>query len=256
MRRVVPSIADSACGRGASRAHAVRFAVRWGATVVLAAGLWSASAFAADPGAELRAGNYVEAYRQSAAVDTAASQLLAARAAANEAVYGHEGPAGQRSWLRRARTSAERATVLAPTDAEAYVQLARAKGELARRAGLFESAGVVGQLKSLFDHALKLDPDNADALVGLAMWNLELTQRGVGWLYGADRSKVLPLLRKGVAAAPRQVNLRVEYATALRALGHASAAQVQLRAALRLPATSAVDQAEQARARALLSGGS
>lgn len=213
-------------------------------------------AMAAGPQEALTAGHYAQAYRQSLAVGTAASQVLAATAASDEAVYGGGSASQQLAWLGRARRAAERATKLDPSNAEAYVQLARARGEIARRAGVLQSLNVVGQLKDLFHRALSIDPHNADALVGLALWNLELTQHGVGWLYGADKKKVLPLLRQGVAAAPMQINLRVEYASALRTLGRRQAADEQLRKALRLPASNAVDRAEQARARALLAGGS
>ncbi len=206
----------------------------------------------ADPERAIADGRYVEAYHAASAVDTAASQTLAARAAADYAVYGSLDASEHDTWLRHARDAAERATELDPNDAEAYVQLARAKGESARRSSVFENLQLVGELKDLFDRALSLAPDNADALVGLAMWNLELSQRGVGWMFGASRDRVVPLLEKAIAAAPKQVNLRVEYATALRALGEDGAAAQQLREALALPAQTAADRYEQKRAAAML----
>jgi len=206
----------------------------------------------ADARAALAAGRYAEAYDAASAVDTAASQVLAARAAADYAVYGSLDAEEHDAWLQRARDAAKRATELDPNDAEAYVQLARAEGEGARNADVFANVRLVGELKDLFDRALRLQPDNADALAGLAMWNLELSQRGVGWLFGASRDRVVPLLEKAVAAAPGQINLRVEYAVALRALGEPSAADARLREALALPAVTAADRYEQKRAAALL----
>ena len=242
-------------GAGRRRGVAVRGCGVVGLALLLVL-LEASPVHAAGPQEALTAGRYGEAYHQSIGVDSAASQVLAATAASDEAVYGNGNADQQLTWLRRARDAAQRATELDPSNAEAYVQLARAKGEIARRAGVMASLNVVGELKSLFDKALSIDPNNADALVGYALWNLQLTQHGVGWLFGADKSKVLPLLRQGIAAAPKQINLRVEYATALRTLGRAKAADEQLKKALQLPASSAVDRAEQARARALLAGGS
>jgi len=210
------------------------------------------AAGALDPQRALAEGRYAEAYRAASAVDTAASQTLAAQAAADNAVYRSLDASERAAWLHRTRDAAKRATELDPNDAEAYVQLARARGEAARRSDVFGNLQLVGELKDLFDRALSLEPDNPDALVGLAMWNLELSQRGVGWLFGASRDRVVPLLEKGIAAAPKQVNLRVEYAVALRTLGHDRAADEQLREALALPARTAADRYEQKRAAALL----
>lgn len=204
----------------------------------------------------LQRGDYQAAYEKAAPVETAAMQLVAARAATDQVVY-RMAPAGatlddELVWLRRAVSAAESAVRLDPESAPALVALARGKGEIARRSGVLQNLNVAGELKSLFDRALELEPDNADALVGLAMWHLELVRNGVGWIYGGRESEILPLLERGVAAAPEQPNLRVEYATALRALGREAEAVEQLELALELPARSASDEAEQRRAREML----
>src|SRR5690606_32646488 len=226
----------------------------------LAAGLALAQP-AAPPPAEApqalwRQGDFEAAHERAVAHDTPAMQTLAARAAVDQVAYVLA-PAGapleeQLAWLRRGVSAAERAVALDPRSAAALVQLARAKGEVARRSGVLQNLNVAGELKELFDRVLALEPDNADALVGLAMWHLELVENGVGWLYGGRRDQVLPLLERGLAAAPQQVNLHVEHAAALRALGQEERAREALRRALALPATSAVDRAEQRRAEALL----
>jgi len=203
------------------------------------------------------AGDFVAAYELSSPVDTAASQLLAARAAADQAVYVETDSELAQEWLRRSETSAARAIELAPagpTAGAANMALARAKGESALYRGALSNTRVPGELRALFERALELDHDNADALVALAAWHLELTERGVGWLYGASRDQVLPLMARGVAAAPEQVNLRVEYAVALKALGSEEEAREQLGIAMALPATTAADEYEQDRARGLLAG--
>ncbi len=213
-------------------------------------------ALAAAPADSWRAGEFAAAYESAAAVDSAEMQLLAARAATDHAVYVLA-PAGaeldeQLTWLRRSVTAAERAVALDPASPQALIQLARGRGEIARRSGVLQNLNVAGDLKRLFDAALALAPDDADALAGLAMWHLELVSNGVGWLYGGQREQVLPLLQAAVAAAPERVNLRVEYAAALQALGEPARAEEQLRVALSLEALTAVDRAEQERARTLL----
>ncbi|MFA5594117.1 MAG: hypothetical protein WDA15_02410 [Trueperaceae bacterium] len=202
-------------------------------------------------------GDFAAAYEAAAADEgSAAAQRLAARAAADQAVYvlaaAGAGQEEQFEWLRRSVTAAERAVTLDPNASQAYVYLARGRGEIARRSGILQNLNVATELKRLFEKALELNPQDADALVGFGMWHLELVENGVGWLYGGKRDQVMPLVEAGVAAAPDQVNLRVEYATALRAFAQPELALEQLEAALALPARSAVDRAEQERARRLL----
>ncbi|HNQ99000.1 MAG TPA: hypothetical protein PKN52_03305, partial [Trueperaceae bacterium] len=86
------------------------------------------------------------------------------------------------------------------------------------------------------------------------MWHLELVRNGVGWLYGGRKDAVEPLLAKGIAAAPGQVNLRVEYARALIELGKPAEARAQLELAATLPSRTASDDLEKADAAALLAG--
>lgn len=244
------SRSEARSGAQSASPPTLRFLV---ALVVLA----TSAAAAAQP-AELlyEQGAFDAAYEVAVPLPTAAMQLLAARAAIDHAVY-RLAPSGasldeQVAWLRRGLAAADSAAELDPTSAPAVVQQARARGEIARRSGVLRNLDVAPQLRDLFDRALELDPDDADALVGLAMWHLELVERGVAWLYGGDRSAILPLLERGVAAAPEQLNLRVEYATALRALGQEDAAREQLRLALALPLRSATDAFERERAEAML----
>ena len=143
-------------------------------------------------------------------------------------------------------------TRLEPDAATATMALARAKGEAGLHRGALANTRLPGELRALFERALELDPENADALVAYAAWHFALTEIGIGWLYGADRSQVLPLMEKGVAAAPRQINLRVEYARVLYALGRADLGRENVEVALELPARTAADEFEQARARELL----
>lgn len=235
------------------RSRSERVAVRLVAALAL---VTLGAAFAQTPNALGDRGEYQAAWEKANAVQTAAMQTTAARAATDQVVYrlALDGAptADQMTWLERAVDNAQAAVDLDPNSAAAVVQLARAKGEIARRSGILQNLGVAPELKGLFDRALKLDPDNADALVGLAMWHLELVENGVGWLYGGKKDQVRPLLERGVAAAPQQVNLRVEFATALMALGDEAGAREQLETALGLPSARASDDVEKAKASAML----
>lgn len=204
------------------------------------------------------AGDFTAAWEAAEAGDSVTARLLAARAATDHAVYVLA-PSGasfaeQSEWLQRAILAAEQALNLdaeADEAAAAWLALARAKGELARHTLNLTSLTVASELKGMFDRALELAPDDPDVLTGLAMWHLELVQRGVGWLYGGQRSQVLPLLERSISLAPARINLRVEYATALQALDQADQAREQLEVALQLEAVNAVERLEQERARAM-----
>lgn len=209
-----------------------------------------------DGGAAWVAGDFAEAYAVAVAQDRAAAQLLASRAAADQAVYllADDLEVGLR-WLSLAEVAAQRALELEPRGpyaADAYLALARARGETALRSGLLDNLSVASELKRAFDAALELRPDDPGALVAYGMWHLELTQRGVGWLYGGRRDQVLPLLERGVSLAPTRIDLLLEYATALRALGWEDQAQEQLRFALAQQVQTAADAFELARARTML----
>lgn len=201
------------------------------------------------------AGDFVTAYQQAVRVNTAAAQLLASRAATDQAVYLETDPVVAKEWLDRAEAAAFSCLDIAPDGplaAAATMAAARAKGE----AGFYRSyvgrAQMAGEVKALFESALRMDPDNADALVSYSSWHFALTELGVGWLFGANRSQVLPLMEHGIEAAPAQINLRVEYARVLFGLGLNEQGREQAELALSLPAHTAADSYEQARARALL----
>lgn len=185
----------------------------------------------------------------------AAADLLQQTAEAlDQAVYELRGAAAdeQLAALRAAVTLAEEAVAEQPEAAEAWVLLARARGEVARRSGIFQNLSVAPRLKEYFERALELEPENPDALAGFALWHLEIAEAGAAWLYGADRADVLPLLAEAVGLAPERVNLRVEYADALIRLKQPQEAAAQLEAALSLPPLSTADRCEQERAAALL----
>lgn len=198
---------------------------------------------------EWLAGDYPRAYELAVVDESAAAQLLAAQAAADHAVYVAGGEEAE-SWLVLSAVAAERALQLEPAGpltVAALLAHARALGEGARYRGLLSSATLPGQLRGLFEQVLELDPENPDALVALGAWNLELADRGVGWLYGASRDAALPLIERGLAYAPDRINLRAEHVRALVIIGECELAREQLQAIAELPISSATDAAEQRR---------
>lgn len=224
--------------------------------------LWLAAAWAqpvpydgVPGGAEWATGDFVAAYRVAVQADSPVAQLLASRAAADQAVYVEEEPAPALDWLGLSESAARRSLELDPVGplaTAAIMALARAQGEAGLHRGGLANARLPGELRSLFERVLDLDPENPDALVAYAVWHFALTEIGIGWLYGADRGQVLPLIERGVAAAPEQINLRVEYARVLIGLGRVEEGREQAEIALELPAASAADAYEQERARELL----
>ncbi len=90
--------------------------------------------------------------------------------------------------------------------------------------------------------------------MGLALWNLQLARRGLGWLYGASENRVVPLFERAVALAPENVEIRKNYGFALLEMGEPEKARGQLLQALALPARTVPDELHQQRARELLEG--
>lgn len=232
--------------------------------------MWLVLCCLAVPGFSLAAGSaeslwaegeFAAAWTEAPTSADGAGLLLAAQAAIDHAVYVLA-PDGEKQvevaeWLDHGAAAAESALALnldPPQAAAAWMLLARARGEKARRSPVLKNLDVASELKRMFDEALILEPDNADALAGLGMWHLELTERKVGWLYGADRNEVEALLQRSISLAPEQINLRNEYATALQAFGQPNEAREQLEAALTFSAVNAVERFEQERARKLLAG--
>lgn len=190
-------------------------------------------------------GAFVQGYHAAAGSDTAASQTLAAKAALAFALF--EAPSDQvrLEWFQRAEGAAKRAVALDPNAVEALLALAEAEGDAALLRGPLQNLGVARETHDLLRRVLALQPENPNALVGLGVWNLELTARGVGWMFGASRKGALSMVERGVERAPDDIELRIEYGRALQLVGDQSGARAQFRLALQLPALSAADRFRQ-----------
>ncbi len=203
----------------------------------------------AGAGELLAQGQFKAAY-ESAAKE--GNWVLAARAASFYAMYQAEGKKERSAWFARAEAAAKRAIQAEPKNPEAYFELARALGRLAQYRGILQSLSLAAGVRDNLKKALALKPDYASALVALALWHLELSQKGVGWLYGADAGKVIPLFERAIELEPDRIIHRYEYARALYRLGKRREALKQLEVALSLPPRDARDTYVLAEAQELL----
>ncbi len=210
---------------------------------------WVLAVALANPAELLKEGAYQAAYRE--ALD-AGQYVLAARAASFYALYQAQDRKEKEAWFDRAEKAARKAIQADPNDPEGYFELARALGRLAQYRGILQSLSLASAVRDNLNKALALKPDHAGALVALALWNLELAQKGVGWLYGARIGRVVPLFEKAIRLEPKAIIHRVEYAGALARMGKRKAALAQLQVALSLAPKDARDRYEQERAQRLL----
>lgn len=200
----------------------------------------SFSALAFAGAAELLAeGKFQAAYE--AAVEEG-NWVLAARAASFYAMYQAETNKERAAWFSKAEAAAKKAIQEDPENPEGYFELARALGRLAQYRGILQSLSLASAVRDNLNKALELNPNYASAMVALALWHLELSQKGVGWLYGASEKKVIPLFEKAIQLEPNRIIHRYEYAKALARLGKTQEALKQLEVALSLPPKDARDE--------------
>jgi len=207
-----------------------------------------------EPTELIAQGAFEEAYLLALQEGGGDALTTAARAASFLATYQLEDHAEQLSWLERAVAAAEQAVTEDPVSAAAHFELARAVGLRDQLRGFPGNLEAATRLRRELERTLELDPDHPDALAALGKWHLELVERGVAFLYGARRDRVLPLLARAVEIDPERVGLRVEYADALLRLDEEEEARAQLQIALSLSAEEAADRYERARAEAMLQG--
>lgn len=187
----------------------------------------------------LAAGEFQKAYAEAI---SAGEYALAAKAASYYATYVAQSSRERELWFSKAEEAARKAIRENPGDAEGYFELARALGRLAQYRGILQSLSLAAEVRDNLKKALELNPNHAGAMVALAIWNLELAQKGVGWLYGASADRVIPLFEKAIALEPEEIIHRYEYARALARMGKKREALKQLEIALSLPPKDARDE--------------
>jgi hypothetical protein len=167
-------------------------------------------------------GQYEDAMRAGAAVQTAEGFAIAARAALADAAMR---PQPCLACLRRAENFARRGVAADTNDSDSHVWLAAALGLEGRIIGMVRArlANSPGEAKAELDAALKDDPRNAYALAAMGGWNIEIVRAGGGFLartlYGARESVAMDLFDRAVKTAPGNVAVRYQIALSLAGYG-------------------------------------
>ena len=136
----------------------------------------------ANPVELIDAGEYKAAYQEALAANSAQGYALAAQAASYYAGFKATSDKEKEEWYGKAEAAAKKAIELDPDYPEGYFELARAQGRLAQFRGILASLGLASSVRDNLNKTLELKPDHDAAMVALALWNLELAQKGVGWM--------------------------------------------------------------------------
>ncbi len=206
----------------------------------------------ANPAELIDEGEYKAAYQEALAMGGAEGYALAAQAASFYAGFKASSDKEKEEWYSKAEKAAKKAIEIDPDYPEGHFELARTQGRLAQFRGILASLGLASSVRDNLNEALKLRPGYDEAMVALAIWNLELAQKGVGWMYGASTGRVIPLFEKAISINPTSIAHRLEYGNALIRLKKPAEARVQLEKALELPANTYADRMNQEKARKLL----
>jgi tetratricopeptide (TPR) repeat protein len=151
-------------------------------------------------------GAFLEAYKTALALNTSAGFAFAARNL--DHVAGDQPAAKREALYVECEALARKAIALDAKNADGYFELGAAVGHL----------GVATQVRDNFERALQLNPRHILALGALGRWHAEIVSRGVGFLFGGDAGKVTTLFERAIAADPKSIFARVEYARSLLVL--------------------------------------
>lgn len=221
--------------------------------------LISPSAYAQDATqiADFISGRYEAAINGSTLKPTPDLLAFQARAVLAHGMCGNTQPSQE--LLQQAEQYAREALALDQDHVEAQLQLAITLSLKARpltnRAAL--KTGYGDEAKSLAEHALITDPNNAYANGFMAVWHIEVVRRGgaIGSrLMGASVKKARKFYQKAIAASPDDASIHWQYARALAALNakkYKKEIQQTLSEALASPAESHVERVMSERAREL-----
>lgn len=215
--------------------------MRWFWIWLLAGGLAHANPLLVE-------GRFADAYHQGRAAGSG-GWLLAAQAANLYASYMATNDSEIAKWFALGQEAAQRALELNTQSAEAHFELARSIGGQLSQQTLLGRVNSVSAMRDHLQQALRLRPDYPEARAALGVWHLEVSQAGIGWLYGANTNQVRPLFEEALRLEPDSVLIRVWYAQALVKMGAPQQARVQLEQAVRLAPRNAVERFEQGFAR-------
>lgn len=150
-------------------------------------------------------GRFVEATNIGGAIGTSESYALAAQSLAVYARY----EASEEEWdaiIQRAMWMGESAIEANPNNPEAHYQAAHALGVYADKIGKAKAffGSTVGDIKSLLESALALDPDLASAHMILGGWHAGIDDAGrvARFRYGGSRDDAIHHLERALELAP------------------------------------------------------
>ncbi|TVR87354.1 MAG: hypothetical protein EA416_14615 [Trueperaceae bacterium] len=220
----------------------------------LLAGLLGAALASVDAGLRLvDQGDFdgaLAAFEEAVASDVndARAHYLVARAAVYAAGALPEGDDEAREALfQRAADAAQRATRLAPDDAAAHFEVARALGRLAQYRGVLQSLNLASRVSNSLDRTLELDPEHAGAWHALGLFHHD-----VPWIAGGRGGLVAPSFERAIAIEPDEITHRLAFARVLVDRRDEARALEHLRVAVTLRASTYLDRQDLQAARELL----
>lgn len=197
-------------------------------------------------------GNWQEAAKAAAALNTSEGYALAARATS----LGGSLASGAtvKTLFTTAQEYANKAIALDSNNALAYFELARAQGRLAQTVGILQSLDIAKSMKRNLEQSIKLNPKDPVAYVALGLWHANLSSKGMiaRSATGANASQVAPNFEKAIALDSTSPTHRLEYGNAMLLLGNRAAAKANYQKALTLPANTYWEKRDQAMAQAYL----
>jgi tetratricopeptide (TPR) repeat protein len=167
------------------------------------------------------AGEFEKAVEAGLAAGTASGVNAANKAQSIYATYLEKSDAKRLKLFEEAMERAEESMAEHPKDANAHYFFALAAGRYSQGISIATALkkGLGGKIKTVLDHAIKLQPKHADAHIALGTWHAEIIGKVgamVGGLtYGAKKDASVEHFQKALKLNPDSAIARVEYANAL-----------------------------------------
>lgn len=206
----------------------------------------------ANPNSLIYQGKFKKAYFEAIASEHSNSFLTAAKAANLYAEFILTNNKEKEDFFQLAVEQANSAIAVDNNNYLAHYQKAYAQAQLIRFSGVLSKINLASSIKHHLDSALKANSKHAESLAALALWHLQLSQRGLAWIYGANQNEVIPLFEQAVLNEPENISICKDYGFALIKLEIFDNAKKQLEQCLELKARSAKDEFGLARAQSLL----
>ena len=207
------------------------------------------------------AGDFEKAWVDGAALG-ALGAPVAAKAGTVHATYLEDDDRTAEARLAEAVRLAAGAAAVAPGYANAHYFQAYALGRLSQRMSVLKAlaAGHAPRIRAALEATLELEPEHADAEIGLGLWHAEIVGK-VGALaarltYGASADAARTHLRRALKLDPRSPIAHIEHANGLLALDGDAAQDAAIglyEAAVALEPRDAMEWLDVAQAKAELS---